>query len=118
MRLCPRARDESIDAMAADSAIPLVSVITPTRGRPELLTRALGSLAAQDEPAWEVIVVDDGEGEGSAAAAALADPRVRTLRNPGRGVAEARIAGIALARGELVAWLDDDDWWDDPRHLG
>jgi len=99
------------------SAIPFASVITPTRGRPELLIRALSSLVAQDDPAWEAIVVDDGDGEGAAAAEAFGDRRVRTLHRPGRGVAEARIAGIAVARGELVCWLDDDDWWDDPRHL-
>jgi 2-(1,2-epoxy-1,2-dihydrophenyl)acetyl-CoA isomerase len=92
-------------------------VILPTRGRPELLTRALGSLVAQNDPAWEAIVVDDGEGDGAAAAETLGDRRVRTLRNPGRGVAESRITGIAAACGELVCWLDDDDWWDDPHHL-
>jgi 4a-hydroxytetrahydrobiopterin dehydratase len=95
----------------------LASVIVPTKGRPAELARALGSLLAQDEPGWEAIVVDDGGGEGIAGAEALGDERIVAVASPGRGQTEARNAAIARARGELVCWLDDDDWWDDPGHL-
>jgi glycosyltransferase involved in cell wall biosynthesis len=95
----------------------MVSVLIPTFRRPRFLLRALRSLQAQAYPDWEVLVVDDGEGEGVAAARALGDPRVRPFPNPGRGQVEARNAALSRARGEVVALLDDDDWWEDPYHL-
>jgi glycosyltransferase involved in cell wall biosynthesis len=100
----------------ADGAI-FASVITPTRARPELLLRALRSLQAQEDPSWEAIVVDDGDGEGAQAARALGDRRIRPCRNAGAGPADARLTALARARGEILCWLDDDDWWDDTGHL-
>jgi len=97
--------------------VPFASVITPTRGRPDELERALRSVQAQDLADWEAVVVDDGDGEGSARAEAMGDPRITALPNNGSGQADARITAIAAATGDVVCWLDDDDWWDDPRHL-
>jgi pterin-4a-carbinolamine dehydratase len=93
------------------------SVVIPTYRRPESLQRALRSLLAQDLEEWEAIVVDDGDGDGIAAALSVRDPRIIALRNEGRGQVDARSTALARARGELVCWLDDDDWWEDPGHL-
>lgn len=95
----------------------LVSVITPTKNRRVELGRALRSLVAQDSSDWEAIVIDDGQGEGIAVADAFGDRRIVAIANPGSGQVDARNAGIARARGDLLCWLDDDDWWDDPGHL-
>ena len=95
----------------------LASIVIPTKGRPRILGRALASLLVQTERSWEAIVVDDGEGEGIETARALGDPRIVALGNEGSGMVEARRTALALAQGELVCWLDDDDWWDDPGHL-
>jgi glycosyltransferase involved in cell wall biosynthesis len=95
---------------------PFASVITPTLGRPEL-ERALESLRAQDLEDWEAVVVDDGDGAGIELARRLGDSRIAAVPNPGAGQVDARNAAITLARGEVVCWLDDDDWWDDPAHL-
>jgi pterin-4a-carbinolamine dehydratase len=95
----------------------LVSVVTPTWKRPELLLRALAALRAQTHSDWEALVVDDGDGEGIEAASRLADPRIRPFRSDGSGQVDARLTGIERARGDVLAWLDDDDWWDDPGHL-
>lgn len=92
------------------------SVITPTLGRPEL-ERMLESLLAQDLADWEAVVVDDGDGSGIELARRVGDSRIRAVPSPGTGQVDARNAAIALARGELICWLDDDDWWDDPAHL-
>jgi len=91
-------------------------VITPTLGRPEL-GRALDSLLAQEFGDWEAVVVDDGDGTGIELARSLGDPRISAVPSPGTGQVDARNAAICRARGELVCWLDDDDWWDDPAHL-
>jgi glycosyltransferase involved in cell wall biosynthesis len=96
---------------------PFASIIIPTRNRPELLSRALASLVAQTEPSWEALVVDDGDGSGVVVATAYADARIRATLNPGGGQVAARNAAIATARGQVICWLDDDDWWHDPHHL-
>jgi glycosyltransferase involved in cell wall biosynthesis len=95
---------------------PLLSIVIPTKDRPELLLRALRSVAAQSFRDHEILVVDDGDGRGAAAAEAF-DPAIRTLATGGAGQVPARNLGINLARGERIAFLDDDDWWDGPDHL-
>jgi glycosyltransferase involved in cell wall biosynthesis len=91
----------------------LVSVVIPTRNRWNLLSRALASVLAQEGVALEVIVVDEGSSdETPERLAAIDDERVRTLRNDEpTGVARARNRGVEAARGEWVAFLDDDDFW-------
>jgi pterin-4a-carbinolamine dehydratase len=93
------------------------SVIIPTCRRPGLLNRALAGVLAQDRQDWEAIVVDDGDGEGIEAARALGDARISAFPNEGRGQVDARSTALARATGDLVCWLDDDDWWADPAHL-
>jgi glycosyltransferase involved in cell wall biosynthesis len=88
---------------------PLVSVVVPVHDGERFLAAALESALAQDHPRLEVIVVDDGSRDGSADVASSYP--VRLLRQPNRGVAAARNAGLAAARGELIAFLDQDDEW-------
>jgi GT2 family glycosyltransferase len=89
---------------------PAFTVIVPTRGRPEQLRRCVTALLAL-EPAGgptELIVVDDDPG-GSAAATVSAEPeRITYIRSHGRGPAAARNLGAAAARGEVLAFTDDD----------
>lgn len=94
-----------------------VTVVVPTHQRPRSLLHALRSLQAQTHADWEARVVDDGDGAGAAAAAALGDPRVHARTNPGRGQVDARNVALAEARGEVVMWLDDDDWLEDRDHV-
>lgn len=93
---------------------PEVTVIVPTRDRWRLLSRhALPSALGQEDVALEVVVVDDGSRDGTQAMLArLDDPRVRIVRNdPPRRLPGARNRGIEAARGEWLAFLDDDDLW-------
>jgi len=86
-----------------------VSVVIPTRDRPAWLRRSVSSALAQQGADVEVVVVDDGSREPPSLPE---DERVRLLRHEQpRGVAHARNAGLAAARGDWVAFLDDDDWW-------
>lgn len=93
------------------AAVPedaLISVILPAHGRNQLLPRALASLSAQSYQNWELVVVDD-EGSAAEAVAACKDARVRLLRVERMGVCAARNRGLAEARGQLIAYLDDDN---------
>lgn len=98
-------------------SLPQISLITPTRGRPELLRRTVASVQRQTLQAWEMIVVDDGDGSGVQAALGAGDDRIRAFANPGAGQVDARNAAVAAARGEALHLLDDDDRWEDPAHL-
>ena len=96
-----------------------VSVIIPTRNRWDLLSRAaLPAAFGQEDVDVEVIVVDDASDDGtSEKLATIGDPRLTHVRlDEPAGVARARNRGIAEARGEWVAFLDDDDVWS-PRKL-
>jgi glycosyltransferase involved in cell wall biosynthesis len=91
-----------------------VSVVIPTRNRPAMVVAAVESALAQTEGLLEVIVVIDGLDPSTVAALALpqADSRVRVLAlDVSLGGAEARNHGVRQARGNWVAFLDDDDLW-------
>ena len=98
---------------------PEVSVVIPTRNRWELLSRhALASALGQVGVEVEVIVVDDASDDGSEERLeAVGDPRVHMIfRDEQGGQAVALNQGIDAARGEWIAFLDDDDLWS-PRKL-
>lgn len=92
---------------------PSVSVIVPTRNRPELLQQTLEAVRAQDYvgPVEVVVVFDQSEPDGGLVAGGeRRSVRVITnLRTP--GLSGARNAGILAATGVLVAFCDDDDVW-------
>ena len=93
----------------------LLSVIIPVFNRRELVLRAIASVLEQHSPiAREVIVVDDGSTDGTVETITRhfgADPRVRVLAGTHAGASAARNRGLREARGELVAFLDSDDFW-------
>jgi glycosyltransferase involved in cell wall biosynthesis len=73
------------------------------------LAEALDSAVEQEYQPTEIVVVDDGSSDRSADIAGSYP--VRLVQQPNRGVAEARNAGVAASRGELLAFLDQDDIW-------
>ncbi len=97
----------------ADPSAPaaLVTIVIPTKDRPDLIRRSVATALAQEGVAIEVVVIDDGSAFPAADAIAP-EPRVRVLRNEtSQGVARARNRGIEAATTEWVAFLDDDDLW-------
>lgn len=92
---------------------PLVSVIIPTRNRPNLVVRAVGSVLTQTLDAIEVIVVMDGPDEATLQALCeIDDPKLRVQILPARlGGGGARNAGVAASRSQWIAFLDDDEWF-------
>ena len=87
------------------------SVIIPSFNRCQLLAQAIDSVILQDYANIDIIVVDDGSNDGTGAMLAEHYPQVRHVYQPNRGPAAARNVGIALARGEIIAFLDSDDIW-------
>lgn len=102
-------------APADPAAPPAVSVVTPFFNTPAaIFAETARALLRQSLQQWEWIVVDDGSDDAEAlrALAALrssADPRVRVLAQPNRGVSAARNAGAAAARAPLIFFLDSDN---------
>jgi len=86
-----------------------VSLIIATFNHARFLDAAIDSALAQTLGAVDVIVVDDGSTDDTPAVLARYAGRVRVLRQPNRGLAAARNAGLAAARGTYVAFLDADD---------
>jgi tetratricopeptide (TPR) repeat protein len=99
---------------------PLVSIIIPTQNRAILLKDALASVAGQTYRNWEVVVINDGGEDISGVIDALPREimtRAVVLRQPApTGQARARNRAIQASRGEIVAFLDDDDIYK-PEHL-
>lgn len=86
-----------------------VSVIIPSRDRPDLVRRAALSALGQEGVDVEVVIVDDGSREP---VEQLGDPRSHVIRNSvSVGVSGARNIGIAHAKHDWIAFLDDDDFW-------
>ena len=88
-------------------------VIIPTNNRPDLLPRAIRSVLMQTHQDFEIIVVDDGQKiSAEQTVLALADSRIRYEHNErSLGGGGSRNKGAALAVGEYLAFLDDDDEW-------
>lgn len=89
----------------------LVSVVIPTHDRAETVSRAVESVLEQTYAQSEVIVVDDGSTDDTRAALERFGDRIRSVYQPNRGVSAARNAGVAVSRGEWIAFLDSDDVW-------
>jgi glycosyltransferase involved in cell wall biosynthesis len=88
---------------------PDVSVVIPTFNRAAYLPESLESVLGQEGPSFEVIVVDDGSTDETPAVLARYGDRIRVIARQHEGIAAARNAGLAAARGRFVAFHDSDD---------
>jgi glycosyltransferase involved in cell wall biosynthesis len=96
--------------------VSTISVIIPAWNRAHYLRETIDSVLAQTQPAFEIIVVDDGSTDDTPAVLATYGDRIRVLRQRNQGVATARNTGVAAARGDFLCFLDSDDLWH-PRKL-
>ncbi len=88
----------------------LVSVIVPTYNRADLVGQAINSLLAQTRLPDEIIVIDDGSSDDTSTVLARYGPPVQVIRQHNRGRSAARNTGLGAASGDLIAFLDSDDW--------
>lgn len=99
------------------SSSPLVSVIIPTFNRPLLLKEAIESVLNQKHPNFEILVINDGGEDVSSLLNEFQDSRILALKHESnKGVAAARNTGLKKAKGDYIAYLDDDDTYC-PEHL-
>lgn len=92
-----------------------VSVVVPAYNVESFLPRCIDSLITQTETSIEIIVVDDGSTDSTGQVAdryAAQDSRVRVVHRFNGGLSAARNSGLDIAIGELVAFVDGDDWVD------
>jgi glycosyltransferase involved in cell wall biosynthesis len=89
-----------------------ISAVIPVYNGAPYVAAAIDSALAQRDVEMEVVVVDDGSSDATPAVLATFGDRIRIIRQENRGLPAARNAGIAAARGELVAFLDADDTWE------
>lgn len=95
------------------------SVIIPVLNGADLIEHAIASALSQLASNDELIVVDNGSTDATVAVVrALQDPRVRLAEARRRGPAAARNAGLAMAKGNLISFLDHDDYWPEGRNAG
>lgn len=89
---------------------PLVSVITPTYNRAEIVVNAIKSVRAQTYENWEHVIVDDGSTDNTRQTIEeIKDPRICYLYKKNGGPTKARNFGIKDARGKWIMYLDSDD---------
>lgn len=96
-----------------DETYPLITAVIPTRGRANLVVRAVRSALSQTYANVEVIVVVDGPDSATVETLeALGEPRLTVIAlDENVGGSEARNIGVRRARGSWIAMLDDDDQW-------
>lgn len=92
----------------ASTARPPISILIPSRDRPEMLARCLASVGAAAGPDDEVLVIDSASADADAVAAVAAVAGARLIRCEQPGVCRARNAGWRAATHALLAYTDDD----------
>ena len=93
----------------------MISVVIPCYNSAAYLGEAIGSVRAQRRTVDEIIVVDDGSSDNSRDLATSLGARCLSTGRNG-GPARARNLGVRAARGDVIAFLDADDWWE-PGHV-
>ena len=93
----------------------LISVIVPVYKAEQTLDRCVGSIVSQTYRNLEIILVDDGSPDDCPAMCdtwSVKDARIKVVHQKNGGVTKARNTGLACATGDLLAWVDSDDWID------
>ncbi|MDM8222236.1 glycosyltransferase family 2 protein [Limosilactobacillus vaginalis] len=94
---------------------PVVSIIMPSYNSKKYISAAIDSVIQQSFDSWELIIIDDGSEDGTLNIIdnyRKNDQRIKLLNQRHRGAASARNLGINNAKGEYLAFLDSDDFYD------
>src|SRR3954468_22992204 len=91
--------------------MPQVSVIIPVFNAAATVAETIESVLRQTFDDYEIIVVDDGSTDRTAHVLGRYQDRIQMIRRPNGGISAARNSGVAVSRGEYLAFLDGDDLW-------
>ena len=94
---------------------PLVSVIVPTYNRAPIVTDAINSVLAQTFNNFQLIIIDDGSTDSTKGVLAPYQGKLEYFYKTNGGVSSARNAGVRMAKGKYIAFLDSDDIWHSER---
>lgn len=90
----------------------MISIVIPLYNKEDTIERAINSVLAQIVSDWELIVIDDGSTDnGPNLVKKFDDPRIRLTTQTNAGVSAARNHGVQLAKADVIAFLDGDDYW-------
>ena len=92
-----------------DRDLPLVTIVTPSLNQGRFIRETIESVLTQDYPNIEYIVMDGGSTDETATICAEYKDRLTFISESDRGQSDAINKGFAMARGEIVAWLNSDD---------
>lgn len=99
-------------SLLRSSLASTVSVVIPLYNKGKYIERALACVLAQTHEPLEIIVIDDGStDDGPARVQKFKDPRIVLKRQENKGPGVARNAGLGMAKGKYIAFLDADDEW-------
>lgn len=107
-----------VGLMSSRNNLPLISIIIPFFNAERFIACALDSITRQDYPNLQIILIDDGSTDSSQNIIKdhlLKTEQIKLAKRS--GPAAARNAGLRVAKGEFIAFLDADDYWTD-NHLG
>ena len=90
---------------------PKVSVVIPTYNYAKFISQAIDSVLNQTFTDYEIIVIDDGSSDRTLETLQTYGHKICYVTQSNKGLAAARNRGIKIARGELVVFLDADDWF-------
>ena len=94
-----------------DKQSPLVSVIIPVYNAEQFVAQAIQSALAQTYRSYEIIVIDDGSTDKTKSALETFGDKIHCLYQENKGPSAARNAGMRIARGKYICFLDADDLW-------
>jgi ubiquinone/menaquinone biosynthesis C-methylase UbiE len=92
-----------------------ITVIIPAYRAAATIGRAVDSVLSQTRKPDQILIIDDGSPDDISASLARYGSQVALIKQPNAGAASARNRGIAAATGDLIAFLDADDFWDDQK---
>lgn len=100
-----------LESQTLDSALPLVTIITPSYNQGAFIRETIESVLSQDYPNLEYWIIDGGSTDNSVEIIReyANDPRVHWLSEPDKGQADAVNKGFLRAQGEIIGWLNSDD---------
>ena len=93
--------------------LPIISIIVPIYNAGKTLSKCIDSILHQTFTNWELILVDDGSPDNCAVICdkyAEKDERIIVIHKPNGGVSSARNAGLDIAQGQWIVFIDSDDW--------